>query len=1053
MTHKKDADVLQLSASQRRLWFLEQMDSGGTAWNIQVVFRVRGPLDAQALQRCVGDLLERHESLRTTFEVGDDGEPVQVIWPYTGHAQPYVDLVATAGQASRDEAARWAERQWQQPFDIVNGPLIRTAVLRVAPDEHHLVIDVHHLVADAWSLKIIYRELCALYAARVSGREGPVLPELPVQYGDFAVWEADQVSDANQEPALAVWRRRLASAPAPSVFPPDHPKTSQRSVRGSVSTASLPQALMAGIRRLCGATGASTFMVALAVFDTMLLRYSGEDDLIIGSAAPSRVHPDTEDLIGCFINPIVLRTDLSGNPTFREVLGRVGETVVEAYENQHVSFDRLVADLKPGRNDVTRPFFQTLLQTAEIGLEPARMGELDIDMTGFSSEVAGIDLAVTLVERESGLTAAWEYDDDLYERTTIERMQRHFLTLLESAVAQPDVPIRLMPMLDDDERRRLAPGPSLSGETAPHLHRLVERHAQAAPAATALLARQARVSYGELNKSANRMARALQAEGVGPESVVGVCLSRGPDLPVVMLAILKAGGCYLPLDPGYPAERLAFMTEDSAAALVIGDDPGLPCRTLPIARLVELAADLSDQDLPAASRPHASAYVIYTSGSTGKPKGVQVQHDGLANVAQAQLALFGLTPGDRVGQFFSPNFDASVFEITMAFGAGATLVVTTPEEVVPGGRLARTFRDTAVTAVTMTPSALTALGQAHIPTLRVVSAAAEACPLAALRPWLAQARCFNLYGPTEATIWATSQEVGRPDEEQPAMLPIGTAIPGTGAYVLDKSMNPVPELVTGELYIGGAGVTRGYLRRPQLTAERFLPDPFSPLPAARMYRTGDLARRRSDGRLEFLRRTDDQIKIRGHRVELGEVEAIVGECPRVRQCAAVANENQLVCHVVPAEDGGDASTAPSAAEILAYAAARLPGYLVPDAIMLRDRLPTLPSGKVDRDALRNGHRNGGAGDAPYIAPRTAMEDFLAGLWKEVLRVDQVGVQDDFFDLGGHSLAATLVVTRLKADLGLDIPVTLLFDHRVLETYTQAVLDCAGQTDSEFAALS
>jgi amino acid adenylation domain-containing protein len=503
------------------------------------------------------------------------------------------------------------------------------------------------------------------------------------------------------------------------------------------------------------------------------------------------------------------------------------------------------------------------------------------------------------------------------------------------------------------------------------------------------------------------------------------------------------------------------MVKDSGAVLVVHDgpaDPDLPAKAISVTRLEQLAAGLGEADgadLATADRPEGCAYVIYTSGSTGKPKGVQVGRHGLASLIQAQLGLFELTPADRVCQFFSPSFDASVFEIVMALGAGAALVVTQAQDVLPGGQLAQTLRDNAVTAVTMTPSALMVLGEAQVPTLRVVSAAGEACPLAALRHWLGQARCFNLYGPTEATIWSTSHEVTKDDvtREEAGLapvLPIGVVVPQVRAHVLDGSLNLVPELVSGELYIGGAGVARGYLGQPRLTAERFLPDPFAPAAGARMYRSGDLVRRRSDGLLEFLSRSDDQVKVRGHRIELGEVEEVVSRCPAVRLCAATTEAadlgaNRLVCYVVPVGDGGHL-----AEEVRAFVAERLPGYLIPDAVVVLADLPTLPSGKVDRNALGSDDTKSQQAAAPYLAPRTPMEQFLAEVWQELLKTERVGVNDDFFVLGGHSLAATLVGTRLKAELSLEVPVTLLFEHRVLGDYTKAVLECAMQTDTEFA---
>ncbi|MGN9810006.1 amino acid adenylation domain-containing protein [Micromonospora sp. BQ11] len=1034
--------VVPTSYSQRRLWFLEQMEGGGHAWNIQAVLRLRGALDPGLLHAAVNAVVRRHEALRTTFAAAD-GDPVQVVWPWSG-----IELETVACDRGDDPASaadEWLSRAWERPFDIAGGPLFRAALLRLGEDEHRLALGLHHLIADGWSLQLLYQEVIENYRRLRSGEE-PRGDDLPIQYPDFAVWERENLTPETLGPSMDVWRQRLKGASDATELPADRPRTADTTAHGRQLLCTLPGDLIEDVRAFAAERGATVFMVLLAAFDTLLHRHSGQTDVMVGVPVAGRSQPGLDELIGCFVNTVVVRGDLAGDPTFDQLLAQVREVSLEAIQHQEVPLEWLVRELRPDRDGDRQTFFQTVLHLAEVSLNSIRLDGLTVDVVRMDTQAPGVDLALTLVPTDSGLAAAWEYDAALFDAESIERLHAHLRTLLEAAVAEPGLRLSELPMLRGAEREALlAPGPAADPDP-PLLHEVFARWARERPDAVAVTSHQRSRTYADVDAQANRLAAALRAHGVGPDVRVGICLPRSTDWITALIAVLKAGGAYVPLDPEYPPARLQYMLTDSNAAILIGTGP-LSEELSRTCNVPVLPPDAHHPDPDPGPGPHPQnlAYVIYTSGSTGRPKGVQITHASFASLMAAQRARLPHGPDDTVLQFCSPSFDASMFEIGLAVGAGASLALGTPDELVPGEPLAALMRRHEVTSWTAPPSAIAAMGAQDVPSLRVVIGAGEVLTAGTVRHWTGQARCFNLYGPTEATIWATGHEVRASDGD--GALPIGTAIPGYSALVLDEHQRPVPVNVVGELYVGGVGMARGYLGRPGLTAERFLPDPYSRQPGSRLYRTGDLVRRRSDGKLVFAGRADDQIKVRGFRVEPGEIESALTAHPGVRECAIVAREDALgVTGLTACVVREPNEPAVYDEELRDHLEGRLPAHFWPARYLFLESLPFTSNGKADRAALTALIDEAGERARPesvdHVAPRTPLEEILVDIWQEVLDVPRIGVHDQFFDKGGHSLLAAQVIARVKAATGLDVSVRMLFEHRVLADLAEAIMQLA-----------
>jgi amino acid adenylation domain-containing protein len=1026
---------LPLSFAQERLWFLDQLEGGSAQYNIPAALRLGGALDVDALERALGEIVRRHESLRTVFREVDGGA-VQVIVPFAGFTLPVDDLSGLHERAG-EEVRRRAREDAARPFDLAGGPLFRAALLRLADEEHVLLLCIHHIVSDGWSAGVLHRELSALYAAFAAG-EGDPLPPLPVQYADHAVWQREQLQGAVLDRQVGYWKERLAGAPALLELPVDRPRPAVQSHRGARERFDLPRALLDRLQALGRGEGATLYMVMLGAFQLLLSKYSGSDDVVVGSPIAGRTRREVEELIGFFANTLVLRTDLGGDPTFRALLRRVREGTLGAYEHQEVPFERLVAELQPERSLGHAPLFQVMfiLQNADLsgaGLAGLRMAGVDAEV-----ETTRFDLSLTAVPHDGGIRGALEYSTDLFDRSTVRRMLGHLQRVLEQVALDADVRLSRLELLSAEERGLVVEEWNRTSAEYPAdrcIHELFEAQAARTPDATAIRFAGAALTYATLDHAANRLANHLRGRGVRPESRVGICLERGPELVVAILAVLKAGGAYVPLDPAYPAGRLAFMLADSGAPLLLTRLPLPEGLLAEAAGVVCLDADRARIAAESAQAPAAGvlpgnlAYVIYTSGSTGRPKGVLVPHRGLANVARGHARELGVQAGDRVLQFASPSFDASVFEMVMALATGATLVLGTRESLAPGPDLLRLLQDEGVTVATLPPSALAVLPPGELPALRTLMTAGEACPAELVERWAPARRFFNLYGPTEATIWSATAACtpggGRP--------PIGRPVANTSAYVLDARGAPVPIGIPGELYVGGAGVTRGYAGRYALTAERFVPDPFSTEGGARLYRTGDRVRWLARGELEFLGRTDAQVKVRGFRIEPGEIEGVLRRSGGVADCVVVAREDvpgetRLVAYVVGAVEAG---------ALREHLRRALPEYMVPAAFVGLDALPVTANGKLDRNLLPA--PDFAPAEARYVAPRTPTEAALAEIWAETLRLERVGVTESFFELGGHSLLATRVVSRVREAFGVEVPLRALFEG-------PTVAELAGRVD-------
>ncbi len=1031
--------LFRLSFAQERLWFLDQLLPGSPLYNIATALPLPGPLDLAALQRSLDEIVRRHEALRTTFRLAGT-EPVQVVASPAPVALPVDDLVSLPEGARQAEARRLAAQEAGHVFDLTRGPLLRARLLRLAATEHLLLLTMHHIVSDGWSLGVLQRELEALYPAYVRGQASPLAP-LPIQYADYALWQRSYLSGATLEELLGYWRQQLAGMPMVLEVPTDRRRPAVQRFRGAWRHFEVDAAVSEALQALARQAGVTLFMTLLAAFKVLLYRYTGQDDVVVGTPIANRTRREIEGLIGFFVNTLVLRTPLGGDPSVRALLRRVRTVTLGAYAHQDLPFERLVEALQPERSLSHSPLFQVVFTlqnlptSAQDGRSPEHAAGTRRAASEPSPDAAGIgtakfDLSLAMQETGRGLEGTFEYSTDLFDHATITRMIGHFQTLLAGIVADPDQRLSALPLLTAAERRTLLVDWNDTQGDVAHacIHHLFEAQARQTPDALAVVYEDASLTYGALDRRSTQLGHYLRTLGVGPERLVGLCLERSPEMVVAVLGVLKAGGAYVPLDPAYPAERLRFMLEDAGVGVLLTQEAlaeRLPDHTARVVYLEQVQAEIARQPLEpveGGADGQTLAYVIYTSGSTGTPKGVMVAHRGLCSLAASQRRVIGLGPSDRTLQFSSLSYDIWMWDFLLAVGAGATLCLA-PEAARSGGEaLLALIRRQALTAITLLPSVLATVPAAEVASLQTVIVGAEVCPAELVDRWGARYRFFNGYGPTEASVTATMARC-LPGTDRPS---IGRPFVDVRVYVLDAWQRPVPVGVPGEVYLGGAGLARGYLRRPGLTAERFVPDGLSGVPGARLYRTGDRARYLPDGRLDFLGRLDRQVKLRGYRIELGEIEAVLRQHPSVAACAVVRWEaepgsERLVAYVVGRE------AAPSVSALRGYLGDRLPQFMVPAAFEVVEALPRTPSGKVDVSRLPAPELDREAEAAAYVAPRNAVEEALAAIFQEILGIARVGVDDNFFALGGHSLLATQVITRLRDGFRLDVPLHVLFE--------------------------
>ena len=1048
--------VTPLSYAQERVWFMDQIAPGEAAYHIAVPMRVRGPLDVDALRTALAGLTQRHETLRTRFPADEDGRPLVVVSVAVEVPLRIVD--------AEDEAAAQAlaDRTVTEPFDLAQGPLLRALLIRLADEDHVLLLAKHHIVGDGWSVDVLLRDLIGLY-------HGRPLPEMPIQYGDFAYWEAKSLDGPQSRQRLDYWKERLRGI-TPLELPLDLPRPATQTYHGDFVEFTVDGGVTEGLATLTRNSGGTLFMTLLAAYQVLLARYSRQDDFAVGASSAGRSVPELENVVGMFINMLPMRAELAGDPTFSELLERTRRCVLDGFEHADVPFAKVVQELNLPRDVSRSPVFQSMfvLQNYEMGrfTEASKGTDVSFEWTPMELRATRFDFELHLVEVTGGLWGKLVYNTDLFHRATVERMATQFNALLRSIVATPDARISTLDILPAPERELVLHAWNDTAADFPDtatLHGLVEEQAARTPDAVAVRFEDRSVSYAELDALANRIAHRLRAEGVGPETLVGVCAERSVELVAGLLGVLKSGGAYLPLDPEYPADRLAFMVEDAAVPVVLVLDrlrdvlPRTDARILVLDDEAEWADQPTQRPTPTAGAGNL-AYVIYTSGSTGRPKGVPNTHRGIVNRLDWMQKKYRLDGDDAVLQKTPASFDVSVWEFFWPLQTGARIVLAKPGGHKDAGYLRDLLVAERVTTAHFVPSMLTVfLGEDGIEactSLRRVICSGEELPLASAVDFTARfpdCGLHNLYGPTEAAVDVSSWHCDPVALAGLTSVPIGTPIDNLRLYVLDEHLAPVPVGVSGELYIGGVGLARGYHRRPSLTAERFVPDPFAAEPGTRLYRTGDLARWRlanpTDGLddrpgavIEFLGRIDHQVKLRGLRIELGEIESALRDQDGVTDAVVIVREDvpgdkRLTAYTVgPAES----------ADLKAALKGMLPEYMVPNAFVAMDALPLSPNGKLDRRAL----------PAPVVTressvelvePRDDTERMLAQLWSEVLGVPTLGIDDDFFDLGGHSMLATQVVARIRKvnETGRAVGVMDLFQHRTIRDLAAFMTGTAG----------
>jgi amino acid adenylation domain-containing protein len=1037
-------EKLPLSFAQQRLWFLDQMEPGNPFYNLGGAVRLRGPLHIPALKRSLDEMLRRHEVLRTSFE--GTGEDVrQVVASAAKLRLPIVDLKQLEPDKCETEIRRLAVVEAQLPFDLSRGPLLRATLLRLAEEEHVMLLTMHHIVGDEWSIGLLIKEISISYEA-FSGGKPSLLPELKIQYADYAGWQQRWWREEIMETLLAYWRKQLDGAPLVLDLPADRARPPVQSYQGATYEFELGTELTARIKALSRQQGTTLFMTLLAGFQALLYRYTGQGDFVIGTPVANRSRKELEPLIGFFVNLLVLRSELTVEMTFADHLMRVREMALDAYAHQDFPFEQLVEELQPERDLSRSPVFQVLfaLQNAPTEVLSTDLAGVELSVMEIERGISRYDLGVSVMETNGSLCVAFEYNTQLFAASRMMRMAGHYVKLLESIVAEPQQTVAQVELIGEEERRRLLiecnqTARSYSSEAC--VHELVDQQAESRPTALALTYEETQMTFGELNQRANRLAHYLQRLGVAPEVMVGICVERSLDWVVALLAILKAGGAYVALDPSYPAERLSYMLQDSSVPVLVTQErlkQMLASSTQ--AQLVCLDTDwehfAEESDLNLEPRAHAGnlAYVTYTSGSTGKPKAVMTTHGSLLNLVFSHRRYFEVTSEDRSPQFAQMGFDASVWELWTYLTAGASVHLADDETRLSPARLREWFVEKQITIGWLPPVlAETVLDDNWPEQLRLRLLITGSDKARRHPPPSLPFGYVNSYGPTEATVIVTWGAVPLKSNSDSAPL-IGRPIDNTQIYMLDRQLRPVPIGIPGELCIGGVSLGRGYLNCPDLTAEKFVPDAFGPVQGMRLYRTGDLARYQEDGNIEFLGRIDDQVKVRGFRIELGEIETVLAEHPDVRTALVLVNEDstndkRLIAYVVPQQQSADVAWNYSyelTSRLAQYLREKLPAYMVPAAFVLLEEMPLSPNGKLNRRLLPAPDENGLIASETYVDPRTPAEQTLADIFKMVLNVEGVGVYDNFFELGGHSILATQVVSRIREQFDVELSLRSFF---------------------------
>jgi amino acid adenylation domain-containing protein len=1050
MSRRPDVAPPPMSFAQQRMWFLDQLEPGSPFYNVPIAISLKGPLHADALKRSINEIVGRHEALRTTFP-NREGNPVQVIAPHLTLELPVKDLRGIPEGEREGVARRLAGEESLAPFDLSSGPLVRVHLLRLGNEEHAFLLTMHHIISDGWSMGVFFRELVVLYEAFSRSKPSP-LPDLPLQYADFAHWQRQWFQGEVLERQLSYWKRGLGGELPVLDLPADRPRPPIQTYHGATQSIFLSLELAESLKALGRQEGVTLFMTLLAAFQTLLYRYVGQDDIIVGSPIANRNRVEIEGLIGLFVNTLVLRTDLSGDPGFRELLGRVRKVAMGAYAHQDLPFEKLVEEIRPKRDTSRTPLFQVMIQLTNVPRDRLDLPGIHMEDFKFDNKVAKFDLSVDVTEEAGGLSCLFEYNTDLFDPGTITRFMGHFQTLLEGIVAVPDQKISKFELLTEKEHHRILlewndTRVNSAGEAC--LHNLFEAQVNRTPEATAVSFEDRDLTYRELNRRANQLANYLGKKGVRPEVLVGICMERSLEMVVGILGVLKAGGAYVPLDPADPEARLTFMLQDTNAPVVLTQSrfrERLPARgieTFFFDAGWERVAQESAETPACSVTLENLAYVIYTSGSTGKPKGVMVPHRAVCNNLHWVRKRYRLTESDVVLQISSFVFDASISEIFAPLLSGARLVLARSSEQYEPGYLVKVIGKQGVTIIQLVPSLLRVLldeeGFPHCRSLRCVIGGGETMPVELEERFYKtlNAELYNTYGPTEtaidATCWPCNGKIGG------RSVPIGRPIDNFQLYILDRNLQPVPIGVPGELHIGGAGLARGYLNNNELTAEKFIVHPFGHKAGERLYKTGDLVRYLPDGNIEFIGRIDHQVKVRGFRIEPGEIEAVLRQHPGVRDAVVLAREDpfsgrRLVAYIIPSGK----NPAPMAGELRDFLKRKLPEYMVPAFHVTLEAFPLTTTGKVDRRALPDPGQERSEPEGTYVAPRDELETQLKVIWEKVLGIKPVGVRDNFFELGGHSLLAVQLFAQIVKTYGKSLPLTTLFQAPTVEDLAKII---------------
>ncbi len=1046
--------AIPLSFAQARLWFLSQLEPDSATYNIPAAVRLCGQLKVEALQESLNCIIQRHSALRTNFVTDDNGQPIQVIAPELKLRLKVVDLRSLPQTELENTTQQLATQEAVRCFDLASEPLVRATLLQLKQEEYVLLLVMHHLVADGWSMGVLVRELACFYSG-LCNQKPTVLPALPIQYPDFAIWQRSWLHGEVLQTQLSYWFEQLSNATDVLQLPTDRPRPTHQTFRGAHQSFALSENLSQRVSSLSVRQEVTVFMTLLAAFVTLLYRYTQQTDICIGTPIANRNRAEIEPLIGLFVNTLVLRTSVEGNPTFVELLSRVREVALAAYAHQDLPFEQLVEALQPERDLSHTPLFQVMFVLQNAPMPALEFAGLTGSPMAVENHAAKFDLTLSLENTKQGLIGSWEYNTDLFDAATIARMARHFQTLLEGVVVNPELRLSDFPILSADEHQQLLVEWNDTKADYPAdicIHQLFAAQVERTPDAVAVVFEHvetrhvASLTYRELNKRANQLAHHLQKLGVGPEVLVGICVERSVELIVGLLGILKAGGAYVPLDPSYPSDRLLFMLEDAQVSLVISQESLVnsfeQMTVICLDNDWEVIAQQSDENPINELTGDNLAYVIYTSGSTGKPKGVTVPHKAI-NRLVFNTNYVKLDPGDKIAQVSNTSFDAATFEIWGALLHGARLVGLSRDVTLSPHEFALQLRSRGISVLFLTTALFeqlaTAVPQAF-DSLRYLLVGGETVDPKSFEKVLKNGppkQLLHVYGPTESTTFSSYYWV-QDVAESLRSIPIGRPITNTEIYLLDEYLQPVPIGVVGELHIGGAGLACSYLNRPDLTALKFIPNPFSDQPGTRLYKTGDLARYLTNGNIEYIGRSDNQVKLRGFRIELGEIEAVLSQHPAVFQSIVIAQEDsrgdkRLVAYLVPQQ-----KTIPTKSELCRFLKQKLPEYMVPSCFVMLDTLPLTPNGKVDHRALPAPEMARPELSQNFVAPRTPIEEMLAHIWAIVLGIEQVGINDNFFELGGHSLLATQLLTRLREAFSVELPLRCLFEFPTIAELSEVI---------------